>query len=106
MCTWEPLPIAKMSVSFVCMITGQFKKRSNFFKGKLYFTSLASPIWSRTLSGDVGLYSYAIATGRVLANGGDGVVVSIGFHQNSQFAGKVSFTLTFCNSEYVISIIF
>ncbi|XP_057364888.1 integrin alpha-PS2-like [Daphnia carinata] len=41
------------------------------------------------LSGDLAFYSYAIAAGNVLSNKREGLVVSIGFHQNSNFSGKV-----------------
>ncbi|KAK4002779.1 hypothetical protein OUZ56_004581 [Daphnia magna] len=40
------------------------------------------------LSGDLAFYAYAIAAGNVL-NKREGLVASIGFHQNSRFSGKV-----------------
>lgn len=40
------------------------------------------------LSGDIAFFAFAIATGKIY-NRTEGLVASIGFHQNSKFAGKV-----------------
>ena len=42
------------------------------------------------LSADIAYFAYAMASGKIL-NGYEGLVVSVGFHQNSKFAGKVKF---------------
>jgi hypothetical protein len=41
-----------------------------------------------TITGDYSYYSYAISTGKIYGQN-EGLVASIGFHTNSNFAGKV-----------------
>ena len=44
---------------------------------------------AQLLSADIAYFSYAMASGKIL-NGYEGLAVSIGFHQNTKFAGKVN----------------